>query len=83
VVEIQVFSNKWPDPLERGDGHKNEVGPFKHIFFSRTKWPEMMKFTPKIPDTIQNRIYTQCGPWESGGGIIGEIILCVYIEKNV
>jgi hypothetical protein len=31
VKRIQVSSNKGPDPLQRGDNHKNEVESFKNL----------------------------------------------------
>jgi hypothetical protein len=30
MKENQVYSNKGPDPLQRGDNHKNGVGSFKN-----------------------------------------------------
>jgi hypothetical protein len=41
------FSNKGPDPLQRGDNHKNVKIGWGHlkIFFSRTTGPEKLKFT--------------------------------------
>ena len=41
VKGIQVCSNKWPGPLQRGDNHKNVKMGWGHlkIFFSRITWP--------------------------------------------
>jgi hypothetical protein len=42
VKRILICSNKGPDPLQRGDNHKNTKMGWSHlkIFFSRTTEPE-------------------------------------------
>jgi hypothetical protein len=51
VKGIQVCSNKGPDPLQRGDNHKNVKmgwGHFK-IFFSRTIGPILTRLNTNYP----------------------------------
>jgi hypothetical protein len=43
VKGIQVFSNKGPGPIKRGDNHKNGVGSFK--IFSRTTGPNLKRLS--------------------------------------
>jgi hypothetical protein len=48
---IQVSSNKGPDPLQRGDNHKNVkmvCGHFK-ILFSRTTGPILNRLGTNLP----------------------------------
>jgi hypothetical protein len=45
MKENQVCSNKGPDPLQRGDNHKNVKMGWGYLktFFSRTTWPILTK----------------------------------------
>jgi hypothetical protein len=47
VKGIQVCSNKGPDPLQRGDNHRNVRKGWGHlkILFLRTMKPEKLNFT--------------------------------------
>jgi hypothetical protein len=47
VKGIQFYSNKGPDPLQRGDNHKNVKMGWGHlkILFLRTMKPEKLNFT--------------------------------------
>jgi hypothetical protein len=48
---IQVCSNKGPDPLQRGDNHKNVKLGCDHlkIFFSRTTGPILTRLSTNHP----------------------------------
>jgi hypothetical protein len=47
VKRIQVYSNKGPGPLQRGDNHRNVRKGWGHlkILFLRTMKPEKLNFT--------------------------------------
>jgi hypothetical protein len=51
VKGIQVCSNKGPDPLQRGDNHKNVKMVWSHlkIFLSRTIGPILTRFGTNCP----------------------------------
>jgi hypothetical protein len=51
MKEIQVFSNKGPDPLLRGDNYKNVKLGRSHlkIFFSRTTGPILTRLGTNHP----------------------------------
>jgi hypothetical protein len=51
VKEIQVCTNKEPDPLQRGDNHKNVKMGWGHlkIFFSRTTRPILSRLGTDHP----------------------------------
>jgi hypothetical protein len=51
VKEIQVCSNKGPDPLLRGNNHKNVKMGWGHlkIFFSRSTWPILTRLDTNLP----------------------------------
>jgi hypothetical protein len=51
VKGIQVCSNKGPDPLQRGDNHKNvKMGQgLLKIFFSRTTGPILTRLDTNYP----------------------------------
>jgi hypothetical protein len=48
---IQIYSNKGPDPLQRGDNHKNVKMWWGHlkIFFSRTASPILTRLGTNHP----------------------------------
>jgi hypothetical protein len=51
VKRIQVYSNKGPGPLQRGDNKKNEKMGWGHlkILFSRTKGPILTRLGTNHP----------------------------------
>jgi hypothetical protein len=51
VKGIQVCSNKWPGPLQRGDNHKNVKLGWGHlkIFFTRTTGPILTRLGTNRP----------------------------------
>jgi hypothetical protein len=64
VKGIHTYSNKGPDPLQKGDYHKNlkiGLGYFK-VFFSRTTGPETLKFTQKLSYIVQIQVCTNRCP---------------------
>jgi hypothetical protein len=55
IKGIQVCLDKGTDPHQMGDDNKNSnIGWPGHlkILFSRTKHPEKLKFTRKLPDRV-------------------------------
>jgi hypothetical protein len=51
VKGIQVCSNKWPGPVQRGDNHKSVKMGWGHlkIFLSRTTVPILTRLSTKHP----------------------------------
>ena len=79
---IEVCSNEGLGPLQRGDNKQNVKMGLDHlkIFFQRTNWPGMLKFTWKHSDIVKNQVcYNQC-PSGQTGATIREIVftyMCV------
>jgi hypothetical protein len=54
VRGIQVYTNKGPSPLQRRDNYKHaKFGKGYIKIFSRTTWPEKLRFTRKLPDIME------------------------------
>jgi hypothetical protein len=58
VKRIQVCSNKGPDPLQRGNNHRNVGKGWGHlkILFLKTMKPEKLNFILKHSDIEQRQV---------------------------
>jgi hypothetical protein len=76
VKRIQVYSNKGPGPLQRGDNHKNvkmRWGLFKN---------HLLKNYEARKAKICMKVCSNHGPWGSGGATIREFFFFTCADKG-